>query len=659
MIKDKLVKREILRFLQKNPETSIKKIAEYVGKSEKSIRRKIAQIDDLLVENKLGRIDTKPGRGILFVLYPNKQNQLLKHFSDFSIPEGISQNDEWTLICLLLERASNHFITQVELAEKLYVSIPTFRKLMSHVKEWFADHHIMIQTIPGKGLTLVGDEYSKRVAIRDAILLQEDEKQTVVLQRFARGISVEEISEIIRKAESDWKIKFSNTSFIKIRIMLILSIGRFSYASDMPTIDDFEREYTNEYSFVETLYRGLEKRGFGTFNEVDKGILTAEILVSNKLRWKDSAALTNLKNQYDNDLLEFVHTIISSISEILQQPLTEDKILEEELTNHLRSAIFRMKYGHKNSSELTRDLKKLYGRVFLSVWSTSQLFEDYYNVQLTEDEIAYIVLYIEAAILRNQSQVDAYLVTDRGRSQSLFATEYIKKNIPEIKEIHIIREEEIDSTRKDVLYLTMVPVDSVTAVPISYLPSNKDLVNIRTALSRWGIVPGSISIFSDASKPLLDPRLIFVNQTYTNKEEVVTFLCNQLESLGFVSPNFYLTVWKREQKTTTCIGHHTAIPHGSMTEVFEPKVAIMVLKEPILWYEDEMVDTVFLLATRMQTPIEIRQNKHFYRELTDFTENDSLMAAFKTKKNALAAFNYLFLKINEVEKNENRTFERI
>ena len=85
----------------------------------------------------------------------------------------------------------------------------------------------------------------------------------------------------------------------------------------------------------------------------------------------------------------------------------------------------------------------------------------------------------------------------------------------------------------------------------------------------------------------------------------------------------------------------------------------MVLKEPILWYEDEMVDTVFLLATRMQTPIEIRQNKHFYRELTDFTENDSLMDAFKTKKNALAAFNYLFLKINEVEKNENRTFERI
>ena len=81
-----------------------------------------------------------------------------------------------------------------------------------------------------------------------------------------------------------------------------------------------------------------------------------------------------------------------------------------------------------------------------------------------------------------------------------------------------------------------------------------------------------------------------------------------------------------------------------MTEVFEPKVAIMVLKEPILWYEDEMVDTVFLLATRMQTPIEIRQNKHFYRELTDFTENDSLIAAFKTKKKRFGSFQLSFFK---------------
>ena len=131
----------------------------------------------------------------------------------------------------------------------------------------------------------------------------------------------------------------------------------------------------------------------------------------------------------------------------------------------------------------------------MSVWSTSQLFEDYYNVQLTEDEIAYIVLYIEAAILRNQSQVDAYLVTDRGRSPKVCLPLNILKNIQKSKRFILYEKKKLTLPEKMSFYLTMVPVDSVTAVPISYLPSNKDLVNIRTALSRWGIVPGSISIF--------------------------------------------------------------------------------------------------------------------------------------------------------------------
>jgi activator of the mannose operon (transcriptional antiterminator) len=591
--KDKLLKKEILYFLQKNSKTSVKKIADHIGKSEKSTRTKLTQLNDFLIENHFGRIDKKPGKGIIFILYPDKQNQLFKHFNDVSQMSSFSQSDEWTLTCLLLELASDNFITQVELSERLYVSIPTLRKLLKSVKEWFLDYHIEVKTITGKGLSLIGDEYSKRIAIRDAILLQKEENQTVVLKRFVKGVSIEEISQVIRKAESDWKIKFSNTSFVKIRIMLALSIGRYFHHKEIPEIDNFEKEYSNEYSFVETLYRGLEKRGFGLFQDVDKNILTAEILVSNKLRWQDSTVLTNVKSQYDNDLTDFVKTIISSISEILQQPLTEDDILQEELTNHLRSAIFRMKYGHKNTSELTRDLKKIYSRVFLSVWATSQLFEETYNVQITEDEIAYIVLYIEAAILRNKSQVDAFLVTDRGRSQSLFASEYIKKNISEIKNIRIIREEEIASTEKGSLYLTTVPLDLATAVPISYLPSNKDLVNIREALSNYGLTSGAISIFSEVSKPLLDPRLIFVNQKYTNKEDVVKFLSTQLESLGIVSPEFFQTVWKREEKTTTCIGHQTAIPHGSMNEVFEPKVAIMILREPIIWYEDEIVDTFF------------------------------------------------------------------
>lgn len=646
-----LLKKELLFFLQKNPETSVKKLAEHIGKSEKTTRTKLTQLNDFLQEKNFGSIEKTPGKGVKLKLNPLTQNQLTKAFHEEISMRLLSHKSELELTYLLLAIKTGEFITQIELAEQLYVSIPTFRKILKKTEAWLSDRRIQVQIITGKGLTLLGDEFSKRVAIRDAILLKDNEKeQNLILKKFAKGVSIQEISDVIRESEGNWKIKFSNESFTKILIMLTLSISRFSQVIKIPEIPDFEHNYSNEYSFVETVYRGLEKRGFGPFNEMDKKILTTEILVSNKLRWKESTELTAIKTQYDKELVDFVQKIISSISEILRQPLLNDKILQEELTNHLHSAIFRMKYGRKNSSELSRDLKKIYTRVFLSVWSTSQLFEDYYNVQLTEEEITYIVLYIESAILRNQSCVEAYLITDQGRSQSLFVSEVIKKNIPEIKEVHIIREEEINAQNcAKTLYLATMPVKSISAVQIAYIPTDKDLAAIRHTLSHMNLQPTLDSVFSEISKPLLDPHLIFVDQEYQDKEAILRFLCDKMENAGVISPDFYSTVWNRELKTTTCIGYKTAIPHGSMTEVFEPKVAIMVLKKPILWFEDEVVDTIFLLATRMSTPTEIRQNKHFYRELIALTEDDTLMAKLKASKSQLEAFNYLFLKTNEVE----------
>lgn len=45
-------------------------------------------------------------------------------------------------------------------------------------------------------------------------------------------------------------------------------------------------------------------------------------------------------------------------------------------------------------------IKKEYKNVFRASWAISILFEEYYGLQITEDEIGYIVLYIQAAIER-------------------------------------------------------------------------------------------------------------------------------------------------------------------------------------------------------------------------------------------------------------------
>ena len=51
----------------------------------------------------------------------------------------------------------------------------------------------------------------------------------------------------------------------------------------------------------------------------------------------------------------------------------------------------------------------------------------------------------------------------------------------------------------------------------------------------------------------------------------------------------------RESKTTTTIGNGVSLPHGSPTAVNESKVGIAILKNPIMW-DNEQVQVVFFVS---------------------------------------------------------------
>ena len=70
----------------------------------------------------------------------------------------------------------------------------------------------------------------------------------------------------------------------------------------------------------------------------------------------------------------------------------------------------------------------------------------------------------------------------------------------------------------------------------------------------------------------------------------------------------------RESKTTTTIGNGVSLPHGSPTAVNESKVGIAILKNPIMW-DNEQVQVVFLLAFRLSTRDEISRIQMFYKRI--------------------------------------------
>ena len=83
-------------------------------------------------------------------------------------------------------------------------------------------------------------------------------------------------------------------------------------------------------------------------------------------------------------------------------------------------------------------IKKEYKNVFRASWAISILFEEYYGLQITVDEIGYIVLYIQAAIERKKHQYRTVMVSNFNMGHTQLVKEKIKKSVPEIDEIKFV-----------------------------------------------------------------------------------------------------------------------------------------------------------------------------------------------------------------------------
>ena len=78
-------------------------------------------------------------------------------------------------------------------------------------------------------------------------------------------------------------------------------------------------------------------------------------------------------------------------------------------------------------------IKKEYKNVFRASWAISILFEEYYGLQITEDEIGYIVLYIQAAIESKKHQYRTVMVSNFNMGHTQLVKEKIKKSVQEIE----------------------------------------------------------------------------------------------------------------------------------------------------------------------------------------------------------------------------------
>lgn len=647
--KNALYFNRILNCLLSGETYTILQIAANVGLSEKTVRTKIDQMNRWLTQHDMGRIEKKQGTGIWLEMDERQWKNLQAYLDRGQSLDSAVQPDDRRkqVIGKLLKLKSGQTTTLSQLADSLYLSAPTIGGLLREVSPWFEERSLKIASIRSKGVCLVGDEYNFRIAIKDYIIELMPEVMEALLASYAPGIDISRVRRIVLEAENAWRVELADTSFKMVWIMACLSMARRRQGEKAVFSTREENiEHYNEYSFAESIYQRIEQAYEITISDDDTVLLAVLLLSARKLRNFSSIQDTDFARQYDRDLGKFVRLVIETIDSVLDIDLSEDQLLYESLLLHMRSAIFRMKYSTAVGDNISKYVKSEYKQTFLATWSTSNLFEEYYDVQVTEDELAGIALYIQAAIIRRKkgSPLTALLISEGGMAASQLNIERLKYRISEITEIRAV-------SYHDFKLRQYQDVDVIINTSGNEIGDDR-VVSVGERLNDQGIeaIRQKVNqIFYFRKKPefhfnnlchqLFEVDLFFLRPRVRDKDQLITMMVKKLEDKGDVTPAYLQSVFDRERATTTSIGRGIAIPHGNMAEVNESRIVVAILEEPIVWHDD-MVDVVFLLAVKMNTKFEIRRTKQFYKDFLQLTDNDENMEAIKRMGSTLDIYQY-------------------
>ncbi len=102
------------------------------------------------------------------------------------------------------------------------------------------------------------------------------------------------------------------------------------------------------------------------------------------------------------------------------------------------------------------------------------------------------------------------------------------------------------------------------------------------------------------------PKLIFLQQSFSTKQEALNFLSTQLVESGCIQKNYIRSIYEREDMAQS-VFKDIALPHGNPEYIIKPSIAAMTLTKPLMWYPGYYVTTIFMLALKQYQKSEFKK----------------------------------------------------
>lgn len=403
---------EILNLLiNSGADLNVEDLANRFGVSKRMIRYDIDEINRYLRENQITEIDKKPNSSLKFILSKEEKEKVEKLINTINIKSYIFSTEERVGILLYELLNSNKEYTYSEFQEKLSISKTTLVNDIKKVKEWLNKYNIQIIKVSNKGLKIQGNESDIRKAIISLLIdnsnyniietlekIYNNENNSILVSLKNLDINkenMEYIKELVKDLEKDFGV-FSEEDFLNLVIAVFVIINRAGRMPISKENKNLSSNYKREYEAASKVSDKIKEKFSIILGNEEINMIASRILSGSK----NEGDLFESKDYFDACYI--AGKIMDNLRLSFGKEFEMDNNLFESFISHLKSLIFRLKYNVVSKNPILETIISNYKNEFKLVKEATNFIKDKFEYILSDDEIGYIVMYIEATIEKNK-----------------------------------------------------------------------------------------------------------------------------------------------------------------------------------------------------------------------------------------------------------------
>ncbi|MBP1970484.1 activator of the mannose operon (transcriptional antiterminator) [Virgibacillus natechei] len=627
--------KELLHILLTDSEEALpvqtQTLADKLRCSEKTVRNDLKHIEEFLLAYPSAHLVRKPGIGIYMEIDEEEQLLLFHHLFQME-----PKTDEERVIEIAYQLLTNNKpVTLQELATKYYINKATIRKDLENIADWLDRFDLTLVSKQRLGNVVTGTELNKRSALAhlSELIPSLSNDRNYVIDLF-QPYEIASVKKALEGLRTNYALAFTDGGFESLLIHALIMIRRIRQRSPV-AISDSEKASTYQsdaYDQTGWFFKQLEDVLRISFPENERIYYTWHLISCKKREPPTQSFL------YDEGgfLSDVVRKLATRLKQLTMTKFDVDKVLIDGLMVHMHAVINRINFGFPIRNPLLTDIKKMYPYMFSMIVLVLEDIQEAYDIDIPEEEAAYLVLHFQASIERLQEQEvmmkRVLIVCHMGVGMSNLLQAKIQQHYKGMHVLSCIGKSEVSDFLKDHSVDFIISTVSLKDIPvphivISPLLEMKDKERLNHFFQKLESEPEREQA-SPILLSLIDEDIICVNVDLEHRFEVVEMLANSLLDKGMVDTTFVHSALLRERASATSIGGGIAIPHARPATVNHSAVALAVMKEPLEW-GTEMVSVVFLLAV---TEDDQKVTKEIIQQISSISEQPTLIKALSEAK---------------------------